>query len=286
MKKEINDFLKGKKFNFNEFLGKIDYFIGNFWPAIVVILLIIILISIKLNFNKNFNTDKITNVIKNSKYGGNAVIVNKNYFLTTYDTINDFCKSERVDQKINFYLVTNDGSYYSAKVYAKDNTNNLAILKVEANIMNKGLANNYIVFPAKYDTLLNSNVFISKTKNTEQSHFYEKNKIAGLSDVGFYIKRNNFRNNIGESVLNDRLEFVGLTTGNSKLSKYKFFLNEVDIVNQNKIESFLKQNRIFYYKNMNNLDLIKYSNYIKNMNVKVVCTVKNVRVPLILKTKK
>ena len=83
--------------------------------------------------------------------------------------------------------------------------------------------------------------------------------------------------------MNNRLEFVGLTTGNSELSKYKFFLNEVDIINQNKIESFLKQNRVFYYKNINNLDLVKYANYIKNMNVKVVCTVKNIRVPLILK---
>ncbi len=246
----------------------------------------IIFIGIKIKFNRNFHTDKITDTIEDSIYAGNAVIINKNYFLTTYDTINDFCKSGRVDQVVNFYIVANDGSYYSAKIYAKDINSNLAILEVDSNITNKGLANNYVVFPAKYDTLLNSSVFISKTKNTEQSHFYEKSKIAGLSNIGFYTKKNNFRSNIGESVLNNKLEFVGLTAGNSKLSKYKFFLNEVEIINQNKIESFLKQNRIFYYKNINNLDLIKYTNYIKNMNVKVVCTVRNVRVPLILKIKR
>lgn len=289
VKKRVNNIinsLKNFKFDRVKIDDKIRYFIGNFWPAILIFLFILVFIGIKLRINRNFHTTEITKIIENSNYAGNAVIINKKYFLTTYDTVNSICKNSYDNQITYFYIITNDGDYYRAKMYAQDNQNNLAILQIDDDIKNKALANNYVVLPAMYNTLLNSNVFVSKTKNTLKSHFYEKSKISGLSNVGFYTKKNNFRSNIGESVLNNRLEFVGLTTGNSKSSKYKFFLNEVDIVNQNKIEAFLRRNKINYYKNVTNLDLIKYPNYIRNMNVKVVCITKTARVPLVMKVRR
>lgn len=280
---KFNDFYK-KIQNNNELSRKVSYFIHNYWFVLVLILLLVIFIQIKVKFNSSFHTNKIEKFIENSTYAGNAVVINKQNFLTTYDVAYNSCIPKNKNQDIALFVITSDGKYYGVDVIRYSRELNLAVLKIVGAYENSSSIRNYVIFPKKYESLLEKKVYISKTKNTNESYFYKKNKIKGISSSGYFVKQNNFRNNKGESVLNTNLEFVGLSGNNSTENKFKFLLNEVNIINQNKIENFLTKNRIIYKRNVNNINLFEVNNYLKTINVKVVCHLRENRMPIIIRT--
>lgn len=275
-------YLKINKIKESNFSEKFKYFFNNFWPLLFILFFLLIIFQIKMKFNSYFHTDKITKLVPNSIFVGNAIAINERFFLTTYNAINSACKIQNDRQNLVLFLIAHDGNYYKTKIFRESKDLNLIILELDDNT-EEIMMKNYVVFSKKQDNLLDNNVYISKTKNSNKTHFYEKNKILEVSENGYYIKKNNLRNNLGESVLNNKLEFVGITSGNTEKSKYKFYSNKVDIISQGTIESFLRRNGIYYRKNLRDINLSSVNNYLKGINLKAVCYLDEKRMPLTIK---
>ncbi|MDR1498774.1 MAG: hypothetical protein LBS34_00610, partial [Rickettsiales bacterium] len=235
---------------YEKVVERVKYFIDNFYPWIFGMIFMLFAFEGYVMYKYNFHTDKISNIVKEAKYAGNAVILNKNFILTSYNTINDVCRMTENTQKQMIFVVFNDGNTYEVLLHGFDPKLNLALLVFNRHGQSKVNLNNYVIFPKIAENMVGKNVFVSKTKNSFLS-FYKKFKIDGISDSGYYIKnKDNIKNNKGEAVLNDKFEFVGITTGNTKRNRSKFLLNEVNIISQYNVISFLWKNGILYHRNV------------------------------------
>jgi hypothetical protein len=256
-----------------DFTEKVKYFVKNFRKEIIGLIILILIIYGAILYNNNFSTGSLTRFSKNFKYAGNAVTINKRYFLTTYSALNGDCKINEREQRRELFLIFSNGEVYQANLYVQNEEKDLAIIVLDEDISNNINTGNYAIFPRKIDNLFDKNVYISRTKNSSKSS-YRKFKVIGIADKGYGVKNNNFRKNVGEIVLNDKFEFVGIARGNTINNKLRFFENNVNFINQSNIVSYLRQNRVFYYNNSADINLLMVKNYLADINVKVVCQIR------------
>jgi hypothetical protein len=120
--------------------------------------------------------------------------------------------------------------------------------------------------------------------NDPESDFYDHYKITGITTGGYTVKSKDvFRKNFGEAVLNERLELVCLTDGNTTNGKVGFLNNEIRIIEQGRIKNFLKKHNIRYYKNQKNVDLRDFQNYVGDINVELICYVKEPKLQRVIR---
>lgn len=274
IKGSINNIIAEEKIK--ELNNRFLYFLKNFLPSIIGVCALFIGILVFNSYRSHFSEKGITKFIKDSKYIGNAVFVNKRYMITNAIPIDNICKITKEGQKLKTFIVYNN-SVFRVDLVSKDYVSNLALLKIDETEDNYIDINNFAILPNvsrdRYN-YINTDAFISRTYNDPNKIKYKKHKITSISEVGYAAKSYDvIRNNNGEAVLNDRLELIGITAGNTKGSISGIFSNKVKIIDDGKIKNFLKQNGIYYYKNYNNVDLRDVSNYKKAINAKVICYV-------------
>lgn len=252
------------------------YFFKNFWPSIVVIMITFFGILISNSYKSRFRVNEITKFIKDSKYVGNAVFINKKFIITNAIPIDNLCKITKEGQTLKTFIVY-DGQVFRVDVIDRDYKLDLALLKINKSEDNYINVNNFVILPNVSDdryNYINTYGFISKTYNDPEKIKYKAHKITSISDVGYATKSYDIlRNNNGEAVLNDRLEFIGLTAGNTGKSIKNIFSNKIKIIDDGKIKNFLKKNSVYYYKNYKNVDLRDVANYKNSINAKVICYV-------------
>ncbi len=252
------------------------YFFRNFWPSIVVIMIIFFGILISNSYKSRFRINEITKFIKDSKYVGNAVFINKKFIIANAIPIDNLCKITKEGQTLKTFIVY-DGQVFRVDVIDRDYKLDLALLKINKSEDNYINVNNFAILPNvpgdRYN-YINTYGFISKTYNDPEKIKYKAHKITSISDVGYATKSYDIlRNNNGEAVLNDRLELIGLTAGNTGKSIKNIFSNKIKIIDDGKIKNFLKKNSVYYYKNYKNVDLRDVANYKNSINAKVICYV-------------
>ncbi|MDR2077772.1 MAG: hypothetical protein LBP39_02275 [Rickettsiales bacterium] len=258
-------------------LTNTKYFLRNFRPQIIGLVAIIIVVRLGIIYNRRFNSSELTRYVKASKHAGNAVFINKSFLLTNYRSVNDICKISSNGEKVRVFIIF-DGEAFPVEVVDSNEVLGLALLKIDPKEKKYVNVNNFVLFPNVSDDRYNymdTVVLISKMINNPNGEVYGKYKITGISEYGYAAKSMDvFRKNFGEAVLNDRLEFIGITNGNSETKKYRAIKNEIKIIEQNRIKNFLKKNNVFYYKNVNNVDLRKFSNYRGDINAELLCYVR------------
>ena len=258
-------------------LENIMPFIKAYKPSIIFIIAVLIGFRLKNYYDERFKYDKILNVLnKDSRYVGNAVLIRDQYFITPFNNIIKTCVKTKPEDNIYYYIIANN-IYYRVNLVNFDSTKNLAMLKIDENPRYpKFDTKNFAMFSVGQVNLLNSNVFVSKRLNDSvKSMFFNSYKVNDISNQGVAIKSfDNIRNNIGEIVLNDKLEFVGITAGNTHnrgfLNKFR---NKIEIIDSNKIKSFLKSIKFYYFENKQQVDLYSVKNYLPAINVKFICYV-------------
>lgn len=259
-------------------IQKIKYFWSNFWPSIVVIATVIFSMSVINCYNSRFHTDKITKFINKSEYAGNAVFINKRFLLTNSSSIDEACRMTSNKQRLRIFIVS-DGQAFKVDLIDKDESSDLVLLSISQGERRFTNINNFVIFPNvsgdKYN-YIDTDAYISRNMNDSDKIFYRKYRIKNISDVGFSVKSKDIlRKNFGEVAINDRLEFIGLTAGNTAKSIRNIFSNEIKIIDDGKIKNFLKRNNVYYYKNINNIDLRTVANYRKSIVAKVICYVQD-----------
>ncbi|MDR1425406.1 MAG: hypothetical protein LBI70_00200 [Rickettsiales bacterium] len=257
--------------------NKITYFMGNFWPQILVLFSIAAVLSLKYTYDRTFRSSEMTKFVKNSRHAGNAIFINKGFLLTNYKSLATICKTTKSDQSIRVFIIFN-GEAIKVDIVETDREANLTLLKIDPSERYYINVNNFALFPnvsgSNYE-YMNSNVFISKMVNNPDSSFYDHYVITGISEGGYSVKSLDvFRKNFGEAVLDERLELIGLTDGNTASNKLKFFNNEIRIIEQGRIKNFLKKHNIRYYKNIKNANLRDLQNYSGDINVELICYIK------------
>lgn len=261
----------------NLYWEKVKYFVKNFKYSIILLLVAILFFKVKQIYNFNYGTNEITSIVPNSRFVGNAVAINKDNFLTTYNSINNICKVKSKDQKLRLFLIGKDVSF-EATIKDYDEYADMAILTVHQRYKNQVNINNFVIFPRANLNNMTNTIYISKTKNIKNS-FYEKKYLKGNSNLySQHIKLDKIRLNSGEIILNDRLELAGMTSNFYK-NGINIFSKKVEIIDVNKIMSYLRMNKVYYIKNMNNIDLYSVKNYTRSINYKVVCYVETKPIP-------
>lgn len=255
---------------------RFSYFLKNFWPSIVVIVVVFFGVLISNSYKSRFKVDEITKFIKGSKYVGNAVFVNKKFLITNASSMDDLCKITKEGQVLKTFIVY-DGQIFRTDIVDKDYESDLVLLKINSSEDSYINVKNFAILPNvpgdRYN-YLNTYGFFSKTYNDLEKIRYGKYKITSISDVGYAAKSYDIlRSNNGEAVLNDKMEFIALTAGNTKKGIRHIFSNNIKIVDDGKIKNFLKRNNVYYYKNYKNVDLRDVVNYKNSINAKVICYV-------------
>lgn len=280
IRNSINEFKKyiNSNKNISSFVEKTSYFLYNFRHTIFLIIGIILFICIKSSYKYNFETDNITNNIDNSKFVGNAVAVNGFSFVTNYKSIQDTCKITKPNQKLRLFLISNNNRF-EVSITNYDEFMDIAILTMLHRYRQNTRIKNFVLFPnmKTFKTKSGDYVYLSKTINDLK---YKYKKVKLKEDKQSYIQYVNvdkIRKNTGELVLNDKLEFVGITADmkGSKISPVK----KMEVVTQDKIRNFLRGNGVYYFTNMRNDDLSVVVNYIYDINYKLVCSVETPPVP-------
>ncbi|MDR2760513.1 MAG: hypothetical protein LBB09_01555 [Rickettsiales bacterium] len=263
----------------------------NFKPTIAVILALTAFLCAKSAYDRRFGYSKLLDVLEGGgKYVGNAVYFRDEMFITIYDNLISTCVKRKTENKIHYFIVL-DGELYGVFVDAADPERNLAILKINRLVNQSQLPggeNYYILFSS--DNMLNyigKDVFISKRLNSPSNYFLKKYRVKEISNLGFAVKSfDNARNNIGEVALNDRLEVVGITVGNTKKGFLGKFSNRIEFIDLVKIKNFLLSRKMYYLENKTNIDLSRVKDYLKFMNAKVICAEESVRIPLIIQRRR
>ena len=259
------------------FVEKSKYFIFNFRYSIYLLFFCIIFVVCKSKYNYNFKTDEITENIRNSKFVGNAVAVNKTNFLTTYKSIKDTCKITQSNQKLRLFLISNNTRF---EVYLKayNEYNNLAILTMLDSYKKTVKLNNFVLFPdiLSKGVEVGNNLYVSKSVN-DLKYFYRKLQLKeDKKNYLQYVRTDFIRKNIGEAVLNNKLEFVGIT---NEVGEGGVFSKKMEVINYSVIKDFLYQNGVKYALNSTNVNLFFVKNYIYDINYKLVCVVETPPVP-------
>lgn len=259
------------------FVERSKYFIYNFRYSIYLLFFCIIFVVCKSKYNYNFETDEITDNIRNSKFVGNAVAVNKTNFLTTYKSINDTCKITQSNQKLRLFLMSKNTRF---EVYLKayNEYNNLAVLTMFDSYKKTVKLNNFVLFPdiLSKGVEVGNNLYVSKTVN-DLKYFYRKLQLKeDKKNYLQYVRTDFIRKNIGEAVLNNKLEFVGIT---NEVGEGGVFGKKMEVVNYGIIKDFLYQNGVRYALNSTNVNLFFVKNYIYDINYKLVCVVETPPVP-------
>lgn len=259
------------------FVEKSKYFIYNFRYSIYLLFFCIIFVVCKSKYNYNFKTDEITENIRNSKFVGNAVAVNKTNFLTTYKSIKETCKITQSNQKLRLFLISNKARF---EVYLKayNEYNNLAVLTMFDSYKKTVKLNNFVLFPdiLSKGVEVGNNLYVSKTVN-DLKYFYRKLRLKeDKKNYLQYVRTDFIRKNIGEAVLNNKLEFVGIT---NEVGEGGVFGKKMEFVNYSVIKDFLQQNRVGYTLNSMDVNLFFVKNYIYDINYKLVCVVETPPVP-------
>ena len=259
------------------FVERSKYFIYNFRYTIYLLIFVVIFIVCKSKYDYNFKTDKITENIKNAKYVENAVAVNKTNFITTYKAIKDTCRITGSNQKLRLFLISNDSKF---EVYLKayNEYNNLALLTMFDRYKKTVKLNNFVLFPdiLSKQVEVGSGVYISKTIN-DLNYFYNKAILKEDKKTYIkYIKTDFIRKNLGEVVLNNKLEIIGIT---NEIGWGGIFSKKMEVINYSVIKDFLYQNGVKYALNSTNVNLFFVKNYIYDINYKLVCVVETPPVP-------
>lgn len=259
------------------FVEKSKYFIYNFRYTIYLLILTVVFIVCKSKYNYNFKTDKITENIKNAKYVENAVAINKSNFLTTYKSIKETCKITQSNQKLRLFLISNKARF---EVYLKayNEYNNLAVLTMFDSYKKTVKLNNFVLFPdiLSKGVEVGNNLYVSKTVN-DLKYFYRKLQLKeDKKNYLQYVRTDFIRKNIGEAVLNNKLEFVGIT---NEVGDGGIFGKKMEVINYSVIKDFLYQNGVKYALNSTNVNLFFVKNYIYDINYKLVCVVETPPVP-------
>ncbi|MDR2778527.1 MAG: hypothetical protein LBB13_03460 [Rickettsiales bacterium] len=258
-------------------LTNTGYFLRNFRLQIIALMVFLVLVKLGITYHQRFDSNELTRYVKTSKHAGNAVFINKSFLITNYKSINTACKISNQEEKVRIFMIF-DGEAFPVDVVDSDEASGLVLLRVDPKEKKYVNVNNFVLFPNvsgdRYN-YMDTTVLISKMINSAEGEVYEKYRITEISEEGYAVKSMDIlRKNFGEAVLNDRFEFVGITNGNSETKKYHAMKNEIKIIEQNRIKNFLKKNNVFYYKNVNNVDLRKFSNYKGDINVELLCYVK------------
>jgi hypothetical protein len=263
----------------------------NFKPSIIVLVLTCTIFSAKSAYNRRFGYDKIVDKSnKNARYVGNAVLLRGDIFLTTYKNLVNSCVKRKPENKIHYYVVMN-GNFYEVYLSRFSAEKNLALLRTDrdggiyANFLN---ANYYTLLPKENKiSYIGDEVFVSKNLNSIAEYFFDKYKVDGVSNYGFTVKStDNIRKNHGEAVLNDKLELIGITSGNTTEGLTNRFGNKIEFIDLIKIKNFLSSNGVYFIENKKNIDLFKIKKYTTFMNAKVVCVEENVRLPLVIERRR
>ena len=260
-----------------DFIEKSRYFIYNFRYTIYLLIFVVVFIVCKSKYDYNFKTDKITESIKNAKYVENAVAINKTNFITTYKAIQDTCKITSSNQKLRLFLISNDTKF---EVYLKayNEYNNLAVLTMFDRYKKTVKLNNFVLFPdiLSKQVEVGAGLYVSKTVN-DLNYFYKKSKLKeDKKNYLQYVKTDFIRKNLGEVVLNNKLEIVGIT---NDVGQGGIFGKKMEVVNYSTIKDFLYQNSVRYALNSTNANLFFVKNYIYDINYKLVCVVETPPVP-------
>lgn len=277
---KMKDFFNNLKGNpsVKKTIQRISYFWNNFWPSTVVIVTVIFSMFIINYYNSRFHTDKITKFINRSNYAGNAVFINKRFLLTNNSYIDKVCKMTSNKQRLRVFIVS-DGQAFKVDIIDRDENSDLMLLSINQGERRFTNINNFVIFPNvpgdRYN-YIDTDAYISRNINDSDKIFYRKYRIKNISNVGFSVKSKDIlRKNFGEVVINDRHEFIGLTAGNTAKNLRNIFSNEINIIDDGKIKNFLKRNNVYYYKNINNIDLRTVANYRKSIGAKVICYVQD-----------
>ncbi|MDR3078504.1 MAG: serine protease [Rickettsiales bacterium] len=259
------------------FWPKARYFMGNFWPYMVGVMAVAITVRLRMIYSRSFHSDEITKFVKNSRHAGNAIFINKGFLITSYRSIATACRVTKTTENVRTFIIFN-GEAIKVDIVAEDESSGLTLLRIDPTEKHYVVVNNFALFPNVSGSdyrYLGSEVFISKMINDPDSDFYRKYKVAKVEVDGYSVRsRDVLRKNFGEVVLNERLELLGLTDGNSSSSKIKFLGNEIRILEQGRIKNFLKKNNVRYYKNIKNMDLRDFPRYRGDINAELVCYIK------------
>jgi hypothetical protein len=222
-----------------------------------------------------YGVDQITKYVKKSKFAGNAVVINREFILASDKGIREVCPL-RNGEKLMLFAVFDDGGYYQLDRIRSDANSDLALLRIVADALLFLDLKSFVAFPSSREEILGKNILMLETVNSSKFYRYEKYKIRGISSDGYNVRGAGVADrNIGNSVLNDRFELVGISNGRDKEPKHP---KETSIISQNKIESFLRNNRISYYKVGRDAKIQANDEYLRNINVKLICFV--VRAPM------
>jgi hypothetical protein len=268
------------------FLDRVGYFVGNFWPYITGLALLTSLIYFRIAYNRRFNSNEIVKFVKDSRHAGNAIFINKGFLITNYKSIATACRVTRFGESVRAFIIFN-GEAIKVDIVDMDKDSGLVLLRIDPNEKHYVTVNNFALFPNvsgsdyKY---MNSDVFISKMINDPESDFYDHYKITGITTGGYTVRSKDvLRKNFGEAVLNERLELIGLTDGNSANGKIGFLKNEIRIIEQGRIKNFLKKHNIRYYKNLRSVDLRDFQKYAGDINAELICYVKEPKPQRVIK---
>lgn len=233
-------------------------------------------------YRYRFKYNNITkSVFNKAKYVGNAVFIRDKYFLTIADNLFTTCVRRNPQDKLYYFLVM-DGSIYKVSPYFYDLETDLAVISVDDDpYYPKFSKKNFALFSTqKREAFIKKHVYISKSLNNTKDYFFKKKKIARIGNYGYEIRSfDNIRNNVGEVVLNDNLEMIGITVGNTTKGAglMQKMNNKIEVVDLDKIKSFLRGNGFYFYENRQNIDLYRIRDYLKSLNGKVVCYIEPYR---------
>ncbi|MBR2141275.1 MAG: hypothetical protein IJ853_02865 [Rickettsiales bacterium] len=284
IKNEINSFVKyvNSNKNITKVIDKAKYFIYNFRYAIFLLVGLIIFLKINGIYKRNFSTSRISYFIDNSKFANNAIAINGHNFLTTYNSIKKACQVRNSSDKLRFFLVSSDKIF---EVYIKNYSEymDLAILTMTDEYARVVDVDNFVVFPRVVNVNKNDDVYVSKTIN-DVRYKYKKFKLKeNKKDYVKYVDLDRIRQNTGEVVLSDKLEFSGITSDNVKDSGFKLFKKKIEVITPDIVKPYLRSNNVGYYVNMDNADLYSLTNYTNRINYKLVCRTETKVVPRVFK---
>lgn len=262
--------------NNNKIIDFSKNFIKEFKPIVFIAIFCVIYFYINSVFYNQFQTNKITALIRKSKFAGNAFFINKTQLLTTYDLVEKTCKKNQDSRNAIFILFKNN--YYKVDVLVKDPIYNLAVLEMGKYDSAEAKIKNYAIITNRKSEK-NEKAFYFVNKNKPFKSFLKNKTILNVSENVSKIKIFDFlRKYYGSPVLDKNLSLYGIITGNSGK-----ILKTLDITNSNLIKDFLDNNSIRYSINKNNMNLFKITNYKDEINAQVICIPDTSRLSSIIK---
>lgn len=257
-----------------------DIFIkfAKYWLVIIAFYILYLIISYS---NHNVSVSNIEDVFLKSNYAGNGVAISNKYILANKKIIDKNCFGTITKKPTSMYVVNNHMSY-EVIIWAKDNINELYLLKLAK--YNDNLESYALLQIDEPTYTINKRLLAPFTINKAGNFDFKKVRIVGVKNNNFFITNRNILRDkkfYGAPIFNNNYVLQGIIKNESAIYPQKTSRDDIlnliglqtiySVNNLQTIKGFLDSNNIKYSMGGENISIENQPNNPMNSVVNIIC---------------